>query len=225
MRRTTLLCLISTFLSAVCFSAAAQDVRVDSLLFEAAKCERIVFDAPNPLEANDALIRKAELYKQAGLYAEALSTLDRVRLFLVPADRRTEITIQKSLCAFLGGNYDASLSYLEELGIQTEYVEPKLKKDWLGMALTFLVPAGYIYAGAPGEGAVSTALNAGSVAWVIVNLNAGLPVTALLGGALALSYTFLGSQERVAELIAIHNSSKVSDAKRDAAAKALLGLL
>ena len=225
MRRTTLLCLISTFLSAVCFSAAAQDVRVDSLLFEAAKCERIVFDATNPLEANDALIRKAELYKQAGLYGEALSTLDRVRLFLVPADRRTEITIQKSLCAFLGGNYDASLSYLEELGIQTEYVEPKLKKDWLGMALTFLVPAGYIYAGAPGEGAVSTALNAGSVAWVIVNLNAGLPVTALLGGALALSYTFLGSQERVAELIAIHNSSKVSDAKRDAAAKALLGLL
>lgn len=223
MRRITLLCLISTFLFAAFDASAAQNV--DSLLFEAAKRERIVFEAQSPVEVNEALIEKAEFYKQAGLYSEALKTLERVRLYLVKSDLRSEIIIQKSLCAYLDGDYDASISYLEELGVQTEYVEPKLKKDWVGMALTFLVPAGYIYAGAPGEGAVSTALNAGSVAWVVVNLGAGLPVTALLGGALALSYTFLGSQERVAELIAIHNSSKVSGAKRDAAAKALLGLL
>ena len=186
---------------------------------------RIVFEAQSPVEVNEALIEKAELYKQAGLYSEALKTLERVRLYLVKSDLRSEIIIQKSLCAYLDADYDASISYLEELGVQTEYVEPKLKKDWVGMALTFLVPAGYIYAGAPGEGAVSTALNAGSIAWIVLNMGAGLPVTALLGGALALSYTFLGSQERVAELIAIHNSSKISDAKRDAASKALLGLL
>lgn len=224
MRRITLLCLISTFLFAT-FSARGAQNAVDSLLYEAAKCERIVFEAANPLEANDALLAKADIYKQAGLYRDALSTLERVRIYLVPADRRPEITIQKSLCAFLAGDYDASMSYLEEIGVQTEYVEPKLKKDWLGMALTFLVPAGYIYAGAPGEGAVSTAMNAASVAWIVVNLNAGLPVTALLGGALALSYTFLGAQERVAELIADHNSSKISEAKREAAVQALLGLL
>lgn len=223
MRRTALLCLIFTFLSAAGFRAAAQDV--DSLLFEAAKCERIVFEAANPLEANDALLQKTEIYKQAGLYKEALQTLERVRLYAVAPDRRANITVQKSLLAFLSADYDASLSYLEELGVQTEYVEPKLKKDWLGMALTFLVPAGYIYAGAPGEGAVSTALNAAAVTWIVTQLNAGLPVTALLGGALALSYTFLGAQERVAELIAIHNSSKISEAKREAAAQALLGLL
>ena len=222
MRRTALLCLICTFLSAT-FSKA-QGV-TDSLLFEAAKCERIVFEARSPIDANDALLRKAELYKQAGLYKEALQTLERLRLYLVKADARTEVTVQKSLCAFLAGDYDASLSYLDELGIETNYVEPKLKKDWVGMVLTFLVPAGYIYAGAPGEGAVSTAMNAASVAWIVTQLNAGLPVTAILGGALALSYTYLGAQERVAELIAIHNSSKVSDAKRDAAAQALLGLL
>ena len=223
MRRITLLCLISTFLFAVFEVSAAQNV--DSLLFEAAKRERIVFEAQSPVEVNEALIEKAELYKQAGLYSEALKTLERVRLYLVKSDLRSEIIIQKSLCAYLDADYDASISYLEELGVQTEYVEPKLKKDWVGMALTFLVPAGYIYAGAPGEGAVSTALNAGSVAWIVLNMGAGVPVTALLGGALALSYTFLGSQERVAELIAIHNSSKISDAKRDAASKALLGLL
>ncbi|MCR4910854.1 MAG: hypothetical protein K5909_06185 [Bacteroidales bacterium] len=223
MRRITLLCLISTFLFAAFEVSAAQNV--DSLLFEAARRERIVFEAQSPVEVNEALIEKADLYKQAGLYSEALKTLERVRLYLVKSDLRSEIIIQKSLCAYLDGDYDASISYLEELGVQTEYVEPKLKKDWVGMALTFLVPAGYIYAGAPGEGAVSTALNAGSVAWVVLNLSSGLPVTALLGGALALSYTFLGSQERVAELIAIHNSSKISDAKRDAASKALLGLL
>lgn len=222
MRRTALLCLIFTFLFAT-FSRA-QDA-VDSLLFEAAKCERIVFETRSPIDANDALLRKTELYKQAALYKEALQTLERVRLYLVKADARTEVTVQKSLCAFLAGDYDASLSYLDELGIETNYVEPKLKKDWVGMVLTLLVPAGYIYAGAPGEGAVSTAMNAASVAWIVTQLNAGLPVTALLGGALALSYTYLGAQERVAELIAIHNSSKVSDAKRDAAAQALLGLL
>ena len=224
MRRITLLCLISTFLFATFNARAAQNAG-DSLLFEAAKCERIVFEAANPLEANAALLGKAECYKQAGLYREALATLERVRLYALPAGRRADITVQKSLCAFLAGDYDASMSYLQEIGVQTEYVEPRLKKDWLGMALTFLVPAGYIYAGAPGEGAVSTALNAGSVAWIVLNLNAGLPVTALLGGALALSYTFLGAQERVAELIAIHNSSVIDQAKREAAAGALLGLL
>lgn len=225
MRRITLLCLISTFLFATFSARAAQDVKVDSLLFEAAKRERIVFEAESPVAANEALIDKAGFYKQAGLYKEALQTLERVRLYLVGSDLRSEIIVQKSLCAYLGGDYDASISYLEELGVQTEYVEPKLKKDWIGMALTFLVPAGYIYAGAAGEGAVSTALNAASIAWIVTQLSAGLPVTALLGGALALSYTFLGSQERVAELIAIHNSSKISDAKREAAGKALLGLL
>lgn len=224
MRRITLLCLISTFLFAICNSVSAQDAK-DSLLFEAAKCERIVFEAANPGEVNEALLFKAELYKQAGLYKEALQTLERMRLYMVKGDLRSDVILQKSLLAFLAQDYDASLSYLEELGIETNYVEPKLKKDWVGMVLTFLVPAGYIYAGAPGEGAVSTAMNAASVAWIVTQLNAGLPVTALLGGALALSYTYLGAQERVAELIAIHNSSKVSAAKRDAAGKALLGLL
>ena len=224
MRRTALLCLISTFLFAICNSGKAQDV-TDSLLFEAAKCERIVFEAANPGVVNEALLSKAGLYKQAGLYKEALQTLERVRLYMVKADLRTDVIVQKSLLAFLAGDYDASLSYLDELGIETNYVEPKLKKDWVGMVLTLLVPAGYIYAGAPGEGAVSTAMTAASVVWIVTQLNAGLPVTALLGGALALSYTYLGAQERVAELIADHNSSKVSDAKRDAAAQALLGLL
>ena len=224
MRRTALLCLISTFLFAICNSGRAQDA-VDSLLFEAAKCERIVFEAPGPYELNQALLSKAELYKQAGLYKEALQTLERMRLYAVKADLRSDVILQKSLLAFLAGDYDASLSYLEELGVETDYVEPKLKKDWVGMVLTLLVPAGYVYAGAPGEGAVSTAMNAASVAWIVTQLNAGLPVTALLGGALALSYTYLGAQERVAELIANHNSSKISDAKRDAAGKMLLELL
>ena len=223
MRRTALLCLIFTFLSAAGFKAHAQDR--DSLLFEAACCERIVFDSQNPREAGEALIRKAELYKQAGEYAGALETLERVRMFVLTPDERRAVIIQKALCAFMDGSYDTSMTYLSELGIAPGYQEPRLKKDWLAMALTLLVPAGYIYAGAPGEGAVSTALNACSVAWIVLNLSAGVPVTALLGGALALSYTYLGAQERVAFLVEKSNSSKIAAAKRDAAGKALLGLL
>lgn len=226
MRRLRLLFLISTFLSAA-FTGRAQDTTavVDPLLLRAAECERIVFESASPVDANAALLEKAECYKQAGLYAEALSTLERVRLYLVNFDERTGIVLQKSLCAFLAGDYDASISYLEEVGIDCSYEQPRLKKDWLAMALTFLVPAGYIYAGAPWEGAVSTAMNAASVAWIVTQLGAGLPVTALLGGALALSYTYLGAQERVAVLVANHNSSIIESAKRDAAGKALLGVL
>ena len=223
MRRTALLCLIFTFLSAAGFRLAAQDR--DSLLFEAACCERIVFGSQDPREANAALICKADLCKQAGEYADALQALERVRMFMLPPEQRTAVIIRKSLCAFLDADYDASMAYLEELGVQAEYTEPKLKKDWLAMALTLLVPAGYIYAGAPGEGAVSTALNACSLAWIVLNLSAGVPVTALLGGALALSYTYLGAQERVAFLVEKSNSSRIDAAKRDAAGKALLGLL
>ena len=78
MRRTLLLFSIFIFLSAAFSSRAdAQTARRDSLLFEAAKCERIVYEAQNPREVNAALRRKAELYKQAGLYKEAGATLER----------------------------------------------------------------------------------------------------------------------------------------------------
>ena len=223
MRRTLLsfsifICLSALFSSKAC----AGDVRTDSLLFEAAKCERIVYEAQNPRELNSALQRKAECYKQAGLYSEACATLERVRMFAVPSSDRVNVLVQKALCAFLAEDYDMSLNFLAEAGVPCGYTQPRLKSEWAAMFLTLLVPAGYIYVGAPGEGLLSTALNAASITWAVTQTVAGLPVIGILGGCLALSETYLGAQERVATLLARHNDELVRGAKRDAIGKALL---
>ena len=226
MRRTLLLFSIFIFLSAAFSSRAdAQTARRDSLLFEAAKCERIVYEAQNPREVNAALRRKAELYKQAGLYKEAGATLERVRMYLVAAPERGDVLVQKALCAFLAEDYDSAMSLLAEAGVECNYVQPKLKNEWAAMLLTLLVPAGYCYVGAPGEGLVSTALNAASVTWAVTQISAGLPVIGILGGCLCLSETYMGAQERVAYLLELHNREALREAKRRAVGKAPLDCL
>ena len=226
MRRTLLSFSIFICLSALFSSKAfASDARRDSLLFEAAKCERIVYEAQNPRELNSALQRKAECYKQAGLYSEACSTLERVRMFALPSSERGEVLAQKALCAFLAEDYDMAMNFLAEAGVECKYQQPKLKSEWTAMLLTLLVPAGYIYVGAPLDGLVSTALNAASVTWAVTQISAGLPVIGILGGCLALSETYLGAQERVAVLLEKYNNSLIASAKRDAVGAALLECL
>ncbi|MGM9792172.1 MAG: hypothetical protein ACI3Y4_07200 [Candidatus Cryptobacteroides sp.] len=226
MRRTLLLFSIFIFLSAAYSNeACAQEARRDSLLFEAAKCEKIVYEAQNPREVNAALRRKAELYKQAGLYKEAGATLERVRMFLVSAPERGDVLVQKALCAFLAEDYDSAISFLAEAGVECKYVQPKLKNEWAAMLLTLLVPAGYCYVGAPGEGAISTVLNLGGVAWAVTQISAGLPVIGILGGCLCLSETYMGAQERVAYLLELHNREALREAKRTAVGEALLECL
>ena len=226
MRRTLLSFSIFICLSALFSSKAfASDARRDSLLFEAAKCERIVYEAQNPRELNSALQRKAECYKQAGLYSEACATLDRVRMFALPSSERGGVLAQKALCAFLAEDYDMAMNFLAEAGVECKYQQPKLKSEWAALLLTLLVPAGYIYVGAPLDGLVSTALNAASVTWAVTQISAGLPVIGILGGCLALSETYLGAQERVAVLLEKHNNSLIASAKRDAVGAALLECL
>ena len=215
------ICLSALFSSKAC----AGDVRTDSLLIEAAKCERIVYEAQHPRELNSALQRKAECYKQAGLYSEACATLERVRMFVLPSSERGEVLVQKALCAFLAEDYDMAMNFLAEAGVECKYQQPKLKSEWTAMLLTLLVPAGYIYAGAPGEGLLSTTLNAASVTWAVTQTVVGLPVIGILGGCLALSETYLGAQERVATLLARHNDELVRGAKREAVGAALLNCL
>lgn len=180
----------------------------------------------DPRVVNASLTTRADLLKRAGDYSEALSLLSQVRMYLLSPEQRRELTVQKALCAYLSKAYDASLSYISEVGLKLSPDSPKRKNEYIGMALTFLVPAGYAYAGAPWpEAVLSTALNAGSIAWAVTQLSSGLYVAGGLGGAIALSYTFLGAQERVATLIENYNSSVVVAAKREAAYMVLKELL
>lgn len=200
--------------------------RRDSLRYEALLCEREAFGVADPRGVNASLMSRADLLKRAGDYAESLSLLSQVRMYMLSPDERYELTVQKALCAYLSKDYDASLSYLAEAGAKLSTDSPKRKNEYLAMALTFLVPAGYAYAEAPWtEAVLSTALNAGSIAWTITQLAGGLYPAGGLGGAIALSYTFLGAQERVATLVENYNSSAVVAAKREAAYMALKELL
>lgn len=200
--------------------------RRDSLRYEALLCERDAFGVQNPRIVNASLVTRADLLKKTGDYAEALSLLSQVRMYLLSPEERYELTVQKALCAYLSKDYDASLSYLSEAGAKASPAPVGRKNEYLAMALTFLVPAGYIYAEAPWtEAVLSTALNAGSIAWTVTQLAGGLYLAGGLGGAIALSYTVLGAQERVATLVENYNSSAVVAAKREAAYMALKELL
>lgn len=171
-------------------------------------------------------MERADLLKRAGDYPEALSLLSQVRMYMLSPEERRELTLQKALCSYLSKDYDASLSYLSEAGLKASPEPAKRKNEYLAMALTFLIPAGYAYAEAPWtEAVLSTALNFGSIAWTVTQLAGGLYVAGGLGGAIALSYTVLGAQERVATLVENYNSSAVVAAKREAAYIALKELL
>ena len=90
--------LIFTFLC-VHFSSSAQTV-VNPML-EASLCERDAFYAGNPVEYNDALLRKAEIQMQQGLYADALHSMERLRMYSIPAAKRKEIGFKKAYAAYL----------------------------------------------------------------------------------------------------------------------------
>lgn len=233
MHRTPLSYIISICLFAIFSSSALAQtaleanadsvvVTADEWMLRAALCEREVYAAEDPAQANDALLAKAECCREAGEYREAIEALGRVRMYLLSAEERTDILKKKAELEYLSGGYDAAISYLGEAGIKVDVPEVKHKSDWAGMFLTFIVPAGYAYAGAPfGEAAVGTALNAASVVWTVTQIMSGCYVSGILGGAIALSSTFFGAQERVGTLIEQHNAAAETAAKRDAINKAL----
>ncbi len=189
---------------------AAVEVQLDSLFFEAVLCERESFEARFPLQKADALKRKSELCLKAGKPGAALEALERVPMFALSPEERHDVTLKKASCAYLSEDCDAALSYLAEAGVETPALTTPHKSEALGMALGFIVPAGYAYAGATfGETLLSTLLNAASLTWTVTQIGAGLYLTGGLGGAIALSSTFLGAQKHISTLIQTYNARVV----------------
>lgn len=211
MRRTTLLFSISIFLSAA-FSLRGQDA--DSL-YMASLCEKAVFEAETPRQANQALLEKARILHSQQLYRQEMEALGRLRMFALRPEQRSEVLQRQACCAYLLEDYDAALSFLEEAGVDTGYVQPKLKSEWAAMFLTFLVPAGYVYVDEPWEGLLSTSLNALSVLWTVSQISSGCYVSGILGGAIALNGTYLGAQKRVAQLLQQRNSEILKESKKN----------
>ena len=113
MHRTLLSFITSIFLCAA-FSSEAQE-RTDWEL-KAVQYERAAFDAADPYDAAEALVSKAECYKQCGRYADAAATLGRVGMYLLPPERRADVLYEKELCCYLAGDFEAAASYMEEAG-------------------------------------------------------------------------------------------------------------
>ena len=108
----------------------------------------------------------------------------------------------------------ASIAVLSEMGVGIGEVKAKLLNPLATMLLTLAVPAGYIYVGAPLEGVISTALNAASIAWTVTQIASGCYVSGILGGAIMLSSTYLGAQQRTSQLCEEKNRKALDDAKR-----------
>ena len=113
MHRTLLSFITSIFLCAA-FSSEAQE-RTDWEL-KAVQYERAAFDAEDPYDAAEALVSKAECYKQCGRYSDAAATLGRVSMYLLPPERRDDVLYEKELCCYLAGDFEAAASYMEEAG-------------------------------------------------------------------------------------------------------------
>lgn len=244
MLKTRLFCIISIFLCAL-YSARAQDWST-----RAVEYERIIYDGADLHTVNEALMGKAECYKQLGRYADASSTLLRVRMFALSEEERQAVLFQRELCYFLGGDFTQAAALVDEVEQESQEIlmvhalalayagrydeseiyaarcisyngespwlpqllklyesHPPVRKHNTAMALAFVPPLGHFYNEAYGEGLLSAGLNAAALAFTIANLLGGYWITGIVGGGIALNYTFMGNQERNAALVDINNNN------------------
>lgn len=99
------------------FSVNGQEADPDDPLEEALRWERVVYSSDDPVIAQDALVSKAACLSGAGLYDEAIRTLDRIRMYLLSPEKASEILYLKSLYSKEVGDYGAALGFLEESGL------------------------------------------------------------------------------------------------------------
>ncbi|MBQ5669891.1 MAG: hypothetical protein IIV29_04300 [Tidjanibacter sp.] len=94
------------------FSVSAQSA--DSLALEALRLEREIFVAPSAADANAALLAKAEVRKQQGLYEEAVRELGRLNAWALSEEQSGAYYYQKALCQYLAADFEGALSTLDE---------------------------------------------------------------------------------------------------------------
>ena len=162
--------------------------------------------------------RQAVLFQQelcwflGGEFEQACSMVQEV------GDSSQDALLLHALALAYSGRYDESEIYAarcvswdgpcERLPELLKYYEghPRVRSGKTAMALAFVPPLGHLYNGAPGEGLLSLGLNAGAAAFTLANLLGGYWVTGLLGGGMLLNYTFMGNQQRNAELVQRNNA-------------------
>lgn len=166
-----------------------------------------------PEERQNLLYKQELCFYMAGEFGQAASFVTEVE----PSSR--EILLLHTLSLAYAGNYDESeiyaARYLSWNGESPHLQElfrlfeghPRPRSELASLLLSLVPPLGHIYNGAPSEGLLSAGLNAGAVAFTVANLLGGYWVTGIVGGAIALNYTVMGSQERNAALLEIYRKN------------------
>ena len=115
------------------FSVSAQSA--DSLAMEALRLEREIFVAASATEANCAILAKAEVRKQQGLYADAASELTRISPWALTAEQSETYYHRKALCLYLAGDFDGALATIDEAQLYLPQNSPTLHEFLLIDAL------------------------------------------------------------------------------------------
>jgi len=163
--------------------------------------------------------RAEVLYQQelcwflGGEFAQAASIVAELEPF------SQEVLLLHALCLAYAGKYEESQimaarciswngpsPHLDEL-LALYRQHPSERSIVAATVLSFVPPAGHFYNEAYGEGLVSAGLNTASLAFTVANLVGGYWIAGIVGGAIALNYTILGSTERSQQLTEIHNNN------------------
>ena len=163
--------------------------------------------------------RQQVLYKQelcfflSGEFSQAAAFVSEVE----PESK--DVLLLHALTLAYAGNYDESEIYAARylswdgesphLDALFKLYEghPQPRSQVASTLLSMLPPLGHIYNGAPAEGLLSAGLNAGSLAFTVANLLGGYWITGIVGGAIALNYTVMGSQERNEALMEMYKTN------------------
>ena len=108
------------------FSVSAQSA--DSLAVEALRLEREIFVAPSAAEANCALLAKAEVRKQQGLYADAASELGRISPWALTAEQSEIYYHLKALCQYLAADFGGATATIDEARLYLPPSSPTLRE-------------------------------------------------------------------------------------------------
>ena len=178
-----------------------------------ATLDRVRMFALTPEERNDVLYRKELMFFLGGEFAQAAALASEVEplsqeilllhaLSLAYSGRYDESEIMAARCI----SWDGPSERLDDL-LRLYKEHPSERSAGAAVALSFLPPCGHFYNEAYGEGVLSLGLNAAAVTFTVLNLLGGYWVTGIVGGAIALDYSFLGNLQRNMQLVDIHRNN------------------
>ena len=176
-----------------------------------ATLDRIRMFALSDEELANVLYQKELCYYLNGDFDQAAMLVEEIEptsqdilllhaLALAYAGRYDESEIMAARCI----SWNGPSEHLDEL-LKLYEGHPRRRSSAAALILGFVPPLGHFYNEAYGEGLLSAGMSAASVAFTVASLLGGYWVTGIAGGSIALDYTFMGAQERSAELTEIYN--------------------